>query len=162
MIIIFAGCDCSGKSTCAEELSKYRWEVEKGSVNSDFKDSIDMLKRELQEGKNVIHDRIPLIDDFVYTRIFENRDSNYISCKDEVSEILKKCTVIYFTCSNSVLERRMVVRGDKYITLSQIPQIKREYVKTFNMLDITPVIIDTTYIDKQEMINKVRRIIECI
>lgn len=156
MIIIFVGCDCTGKSTCAERIG---WRVEKGTVNSDFRTTVKMLKQEIKSGEDVIHDRIPLIDDFVYTKVFANRDSSYISCKGEVSELLKKCVVVYFNCDNTVLAARMNARGDKYITLDQIPVIKREYKRAFDTLNITPFIIDTTNKNEQEIFEDVKEII---
>lgn len=160
MIIVFAGCDCAGKSTCTGMFDKQQWRVEKGSANSDFRKAIKMLKQELKSGENVIHDRIPLIDDFVYTRVFANRESPYISYKDEVSELLKKCIIIYFDCDNDVIAARMRSRGDEYITPDQIPIIKHEYKNTFNLLGIKPYTVNTTVRRSEKIFQEVTEVIE--
>lgn len=162
MIIIFAGCDCTGKSTQTGMFDKNIWEIRKGSANSDFKRSIDTLKSDIKYNKNVIYDRIPLIDDFVYTPVFANRESSYISYKDEASELLDKCVVIYLTCDSDVLVARMRSRGDNYISPDQIPIIKKWYHEIFNMLDLRPVTIDVTNLTEEEVANEIRRITKCM
>lgn len=159
MIIVFAGCDCAGKSTCISMFDKHRWEVKKGVANSDFRDSLEVLKEEIEQGLNVIHDRIPLIDDFVYTPIFAKRESMYVSCKDEVSDLLKKCVVIYLDCDNRVLSERMKARGDEYITPDQIPEIKSRYENVLQKLGVSPHKIDTTMKNPEEVFAEIMGVI---
>lgn len=156
MIIVFAGCDCSGKSTCVNMMDKSQWVIKKGVANSDLKKVISSLDFK----KDIIYDRIPLIDDFVYSRVFSGKESDFIKSKDEIIGLLKKCTVIYFDCADDVLIQRMKSRGDKYITPDQIPQIKSEYEKTFELLNVNPTRIDTTHASKIEVLNKVIEVIE--
>lgn len=159
MIIIFAGCDCTGKSTYANMIDKSIWTLKKGSVNSDLKATIETLKEDLLFRRDVIHDRIPIIDDFVYSQIFSQRPSTLMPQVHEISVLLNYCVVIYFDCNNGEIVRRMRKRGDDYITEDQIPLIKSEYEKTFELLNVTPYRIDTTYSDPEEVLDEIMEVI---
>lgn len=160
MIVIFAGCDCAGKSTYASMMDKSIWEIKKGTANSDPVAAIDMLREELKNNENILHDRIPLIDDIVYSQVFSKKDSILVSRKDEIHDLLKQCCIIYFTCETYVIKDRLKKRGDNYITEDQIPQIKREYRKAFNFLDIHPYVIDTTTSRKEKVFKKIMEVIK--
>lgn len=159
MIIIFAGCDCTGKSTCFNLMNKSSYAAYKGSANSDPKGALFRLKYDLMLNIRAIHDRIPLIDDFVYSQIFSGKPSELMSEVNEIKRVLKKCLVFYFDCDNQIIAKRMEERGDDYISASQIPEIKIAYKKTFNLLDIKPVVIDTTHLSPEEVKEKVEEVI---
>lgn len=160
MIVIFAGCDCTGKSTYASMMDKYVWALKKGSANDDLKNTIETLEEDLLFGRNIIHDRIPIIDDFVYSQIFSQKPSILMPRVSEISELLNRCVVIYFDCNDGEIIRRLRKRGDDYITEDQIPLIKSEYEKTFELLNVTPHRINTTYADPEKIIEEITEVIE--
>lgn len=159
MIVIFAGCDCTGKSTYASMMDKSIWQLRKGSANSDPGAAITILKSDMIEYDNVLYDRIPLIDDIVYSQVFSKKDSVLVSHKDQIHNLLSQCCVIYFICENQVILDRLRKRGDEYITDDQIPEIKNEYRKTFELLDIHPHIIDTTYGSEEKIFKEIMEVI---
>lgn len=159
MVIIFVGCDCTGKSTCFNMLNKPGYEKRKGSADSDPMKALEELKRDLAENKNVIHDRIPVIDDFVYSRIFSKKPSVLDSHRDEISNLLNQCLIFYFTCDYHEILDRLADRGDEYITRDTIPIIKYEYIATIKSLGILPDTIDTSDKTPIEVLNEVLEVI---
>ena len=144
MIVIFVGCDCTGKSTYANMMDKSLWEFKKGSANSDALAAITELEHELSENKNVLYDRIPLIDDIVYSQVFSKKDSVLIPLKDKIRDLLSQCCIFYFICETHAIYTRLNERGDEYINADQVDDIKSEYRKAFELLNIHPHIMDTT------------------
>lgn len=159
MVVILVGCDCTGKSTCVDSMDKSIGKFCKGSANVDLTMAIMNLESDLIKQGLVIHDRIPLIDDIVYSQVFSHRPSRLMNRVIEISELLEKCIVIYFDCDNEEIARRMRERGDHYVEENQIPEIKEEYEKTFEILGINPIRIDTTHKTPEVVYDEVMEVI---
>lgn len=159
MVVIFAGCDCAGKSTCFNLIDKSIWTKKKGVASSNLSADIETLKSEVESGSYVMYDRNPVLDDFVYSQIFSHKDSELMDKIPEVSDLLRKCIIIYFDCDDGEIIRRMRKRGDEYVEESQIPEIKAEYEKVFKLLNIEPNRISTTYRDPYDVAEDVEDII---
>lgn len=146
MIVALIGCDGTGKSTCFNKLDKslgtfvkgvqLKGNMSKWLINMDYMAHSDHL---------YIFDRIQIIDDFVYSPIFnKGKPSDLMSILDEIRRIAKKCKFIYFTCPGEELIKRLEVRGDEYVSKEDIITILRNYEETFKLLKITPAqVIDT-------------------
>lgn len=159
MVVIFAGCDCAGKSTCFNLIDKSIWTKKKGVASANLKADIETLRSEVESGSYVMYDRNPVLDDFVYSQIFSHKDSELMDRIPEVSDLLRKCIIIYFDCDDGEIIRRMRKRGDEYVEESQISEIKAEYEKVFNLLNIEPSRISTTYRDPYDVAEDVEDII---
>lgn len=160
MVVIFAGCDCTGKSTYASMMDKGIWKIKKGTVNNDLRAAIDELETSIKNNDNILYDRIPLIDDIVYSRVFSKKDSVLIEEKDRIHNLLSHCCIIYFMCDTYIIKERLRKRGDKYIIESQIPEIKKGYRKAFSLLDIHPHTVDTTRSRKETILKHIMGVIK--
>lgn len=152
MKIIIVGPDSAGKSTLVEELKGNKlfkkYDFEKGlyeTVGKNPLKSVDIIRED--ERKNVIYDRWPIIDDFVYSKIIDGKDS--VLSKEihveHIKEVLDNIRVVYVSASLDELQERLTTRGDEYINLSQLNDIMAEYEKVFKLLKIEPIRIDTTF-----------------
>lgn len=159
MVVILEGCDCAGKSTCFDMMDKSSGRFEKGVAGADMEFARANLEMDLLLDLYVVHDRHPLIDDLVYSQVFTHEQSKYIDRLDEISKLINQCLIIYFECDDNVIAQRMAARGDDYVTKSQIPEIKSEYERVFELLKVNPMRVDTTNADPETVFNKVMEVI---
>lgn len=166
MVVILAGCDGTGKSTCFNKLKK--------SMDADFikesytKNIAEKTARALftasitSNDRLTIYDRATLLDDLVYDPVMINQESQLIPSLgvDFISETLNKCMIIYFDLDDFVLTERLQQRGDDYIKAHQINKIKHSYDRVFEKLDINRVYLDTTNLSVDEVYRKVKGFIE--
>ena len=166
MVVILAGCDGTGKSTCFDKLRK--------SIDADFlKESYtsDILEKKAKalftgsktmSDRLTIYDRATILDDLVYDPVMLNQQSQLINVlgKKLISVILNRCMIIYFDLDNSALAERLQYRGDDYITSDKIKDIKNSYDKVFEDLDVNRIYLDVTNLSRDEVYNEVRRIID--
>lgn len=160
MVIIFAGCDCSGKSTCFNKMDKSSGRFEKGVATENLEFAIANLKTDVLFNLFVVYDRHPIIDDIVYSQVFSHKESKLVSKIEDLSALLSHCCVIYFDCDNNIIANRMKERGDEYVTESQIPEIKDEYEKAFKLLKLNPHRVDTSNANPDEVYKQVMEVIE--
>lgn len=162
MIVILAGCDCSGKSTCFNKIDKSLGTFIKGVQMERFDTQfLSDLKQRAESDHLYIYDRSPIIDDFVYKPLFTGNMSDLFWMLDDVKDIIKKCTVLYFTCPQFVLEDRMRRRGDEYVNPKDIETIIKNYAVTFEILGLTPIKIPTDRLNTEQTLKKVMGVIEC-
>lgn len=167
MIYILAGADCTGKSTCFEELRRYLGNQAlfiKESCTDSTIEKIARLERAKELAKSerlVIYDRATVLDDFIYNPIFAQAPSVFTTrdIEAEVTEFLRTVKIIYFTCTDTVLADRMFERGDEYVTFSDVTNIKQNYQDFFKKAGIVPYTIDTTTDTCASVAAKVMRIV---
>lgn len=154
MVVLCVGPDCAGKTTMIKKLVES--EQAKGfpitlhKANPpfdeyDYDGFVEGLREQLDEGENVIWDRVPLIDDFVYSHVMDEKPSYYeISGKQqEIGDLLRRCVVIYIYAAPEVLIKRSRVRAgenDKYrgqwLDADKLRAICEEYEAQFAELGI--------------------------
>ena len=166
MVVILAGCDGTGKSTCFDKLRK--------SLDADFikesytKSFFEKKARAFYTASRVgddrllIYDRATILDDLVYDPVMINQPSRLIDTmgKGLISDILNKCLIIYFDLDDVVLTDRLELRGDDYIEAHHINKIKHSYDKVFEIFDVNREYLDTTGLSREEVFNKVKEIIK--
>lgn len=162
MIIALVGCDCSGKSTCFNKIDKSIGTFVKGvqikGINVQY---LSELKQKAESDDLYIFDRIPIMDDFVYSPIFnKGAMSDLFWLLDDVREIAQKCTFIYFKCPVGEITRRMASRGDEYVSIKNIDSILINYAVTFEILKVKPVIVSTYRLNEEQTLEKVMEVIK--
>lgn len=154
MVVIFAGPDGSGKSTCFEMLRG------DGVLNASFIKGTRVTGRrnkmiraqflisKIPENDLVIYDRATLLDDLVYSKIIDHTPSPMLEIMGYEVYNLRDCLIIYFTADDDILAKRLTERGDEYIKVEDIPVIKEGYNSVFDELGLEPVIIDTSHLSE--------------
>jgi len=162
MIVALIGCDCSGKSTCFNKMNKSLGTFIKGrqidKIGAQYLRDIEGMA---DSDDLYIFDRIPIIDDFVYSPVFARKQSDLILDLQHVKRVAEKCIFIYFKCSVETLKSRMISRGDEYVKPEQIDEIIRSYNITFDILNIEPEIISTEENNEDQVVEKVMEVLRC-
>lgn len=163
MVVLVVGPDCAGKTNMVTKLSEDKSlsvvKVSPPFAEKDYDDVLDELEGQLKMGEDVVWDRIPLIDDFVYSHAVDRRMSYYEASGQlaRVKRLLRRCVIIHVKAKpNILLERAKVREGecDKYVgkelRQEQLKAISREYEKVFEALDVMSCAyeIDTSYISE--------------
>jgi len=169
MVVILAGCDGTGKSTCFDKLRK--------SMNANFiKESYtndDLVKfvriqytsAIARESDLTIYDRATILDDIVYSQVMANRYPSWLPEQgtrdyNQLIYTLDNCLIVYFNLDDAELQRRLDQRGDEYITPNQVNKIKYWYNRVFGLLGLTCKEIDVTGLSEDQVYYKVKEIIE--
>ncbi len=162
MIVALVGCDCSGKSTCFDKIDRSTGTFIKGTQMKKIDSAyLSELKSKALSDDLYIFDRIQIIDDFVYSPIFnKGMMSDLFWMLDEVKEIAKECMFIYFKCPTNEIIRRMEQRGDEYINADNVDSILINYAATFELLKIKPTVVSTYQHSADQTFNKVMEVIE--
>lgn len=163
MVIILVGCDCTGKSTCFDQMNNGTGQFIKGQPTDDMKKQVEYMRELVDSNEKIVFDRVPIIDDIVYKPVFAKKDSDLLHNEDmlnDVRQILKKCCVLYFTCDTEIIAERLNSRGDELVTVDQLDEIKRNYKEAFQILDMTPYSVDTGDKTPEEVYKYVEGIID--
>ena len=167
MAIILEGVDCSGKTTFAEKLAeKTGFEIAKGSsfetsklgAAGMYKFMSDLLKR-----KDVIIDRLYL------SNLIYGAKYNYPMMTRGQYAILSDMTnsfslVVYLHAPVSVIQYRMLKRGDDMIEIDDIEDILNRYNEALygEFRPRTVLSIDTSLIDIDKATNMVKELYNVI
>lgn len=167
MAIILEGVDCSGKTTFAEKLAeKTGFEIVKGSsfetsklgAAGMYKFMSDLLKR-----KDIIIDRLYL------SNLIYGAKYNYPMMTRRQYAILSDMTnsfslVVYLHAPVSVIQYRMLKRGDDMIEIDDIEDILNRYNEALygEFRPRTVLSIDTSLIDIDKATNMVKELYNVI
>lgn len=142
MLIVLEGCDGTGKTTLAYNLSKMlSAEIIHCTTDTPntvwfFNDIVEMAKT-----KNIIADRF-CYGQFVYQDP-EKRQLNKTDLYNlELHMLNTGAKVIYVDCAEDVLAERLNARGE--ITMRPIREIKDNYLKVFSDSLLNIAVVDTT------------------
>lgn len=166
MVIILAGADGTGKSTCFEELKKRLPQaifIKETHTTSAFEKmhNARQLEEYIHSPELVIYDRAMLLDDLVYSRVIDHEPSVF---DDTVLTYnLLQCRIIYFTCNTDVLAKRLNDRGDEFINSDQLEDIVKRYNDVFREYNLSHAVypVDTTSRQPDIIANLVEAIITC-
>lgn len=154
MVVLCVGPDCAGKTTMikklveAERAKGFQLRLHKVSPpfsEYDYDSFIERLREQLDDGEYVVWDRVPLIDDFVYSHTLDNKSSYYeISNKQqEVAALLRRCVIVYIHAMPEVLidrARERAGENDKYLgqelSAEKLQDICDEYEEQFRALGV--------------------------
>lgn len=166
MVIICVGPDCAGKTSMVKELvAQNAAQLEQYKVSPPFTEEVyDYAIATLEEQlgnteKDVVWDRIPIIDDLVYSHAMDERVSYYeVSGQlKKISALLRRCMIVYIYAEPETLIERARVRAgenDKYLeqelSADNLEKIQMEYARVFGTLDIEACVydVDTTHMSK--------------
>ncbi len=168
MIFLITGCDCSGKSSCFVKLKDFfkNYYVFEKKYKKELKYKIkagkDLYKLYL-ENKDVIGERVPYLEDLVYSKILEGKNSFFEKKIDKYLNELCNYQIIYFTAETEELKRRLKNRGDEFINEDELDGIKKEYDNYLKMISKKNKnnihIIDTTNLSEGETFEKTKNLI---
>lgn len=165
MIIILEGCDCVGKTTFAEMLSKKTgYEIVKGSsfeISELGADGMFNHMMELLDRDNIIIDRF-FYSNLVYGKIYNYPMMSLSQYMDLTNKLNKKALVLYLQASPHVIAERMAVRGDDMIKADSIGTILHTYIQEINGIFMPKLMlsIDTTMSNFDYLTNMVKGVIE--
>lgn len=157
MRIYLDGCDGTGKSTLADELSK-EFNLDKFCLTKDSEKSVSRYL-EIRQIDNTIFDRT-FLSEIVYPKVFGRKEW----MTDYDKEILlyhylkldPDDVFIILTAENEDIKKRILSRGDEYPEiLDNISKINKKYVELAFKYHIQ--IIDTSVMDLKEIIQIIRR-----
>lgn len=166
MVIICVGPDCAGKTSMVEELvAQNGAQLRKCKISPPFTEErydnvVSRLEEQLGDAEtDFVWDRIPLIDDLVYSHVMDARDSYYESSGQmkKITALLRQCMIVYIYAEPAVLIERAEIRdgeNDKYmgreLLAGNLYTISEEYARLFRELDIEASVygIDTTHMSQ--------------
>ena len=166
MVIILAGCDGTGKSTCFKLLKE---QMPGNFIKESYTDDVhvkhiraEFLISKLNDKDLTVYDRATILDDLVYEYVMNNNRSYLYNLLGvpTIKEALRKSLIIYFELDEETLKNRLEIRKDDYIKAYQINKIKRFYEETFKNLNLNIRRLNVTGLSPEQVYNKVRRIIE--
>lgn len=141
--IIIVGPDCTGKSTLANLLStNLSRPLKKGTYNIKNKEEWSLRSLKI---KDVILDRIPLIDEIVYSRAMDQFST--ITLTEKHLQLLHDSVIIYINLPTEKIVDRILDRGDLFLEQSGIDvesfidRLKLEYDTFFKNYNIKPIIL---------------------
>lgn len=141
--IIIVGPDCTGKSTLANLLStNLSRPLKKGTYNIRKKEEWSLRSLKV---KDVILDRIPLIDEIVYSRAMDQFST--ISITEKHLQLLRDSVIIYLNLSTKTIVDRIHDRGDLFLEQSGIniekfiERLKLEYYTFFKNYNLKPIVL---------------------
>jgi len=135
-MIILEWIDLGWKTTFSEKLAKISNTESLDNPykpgEPDFKENtINYYHKVLdwKYGENIICDRL-----WISQLIYWKYKRNEIMSEDQITDFIDKsnkvnATFIFFLPSDEELERRFNIRGDEYVTLEEIKELKKEYIQ---------------------------------
>lgn len=140
MVYIFIGPDGSGKTTQAKRFASFKDVLlNKGTASKAMDPAmwIRKIERECEnEGHTYVYDRIPIIDDLVYSQILFNSPSPFEDYLSFIRVVLSKCTIFFLTAPIQVLAERIKKRGDDFVSENQLPEIVKRYEDVIDLLNL--------------------------
>lgn len=166
MVYIVVGVDGTGKTSSVQLLKQYckqsRCPIH--FIKESYTDSkvtkhkrVQRIRELTNLGYDVVFDRATLVDDLVYNQVVANKNPDVLP--DVAAFALNDCTVIYLECDDAVLKERLADRGDEYISVADIPRLKKAYKRLFANCGINPYYIDTTELSPEEVAEQLKGII---
>jgi len=155
MIITVAGCDGTGKTTICNNLSKRIncniTHFDKPKNLMDGKNQYFNFLKTIDKNDNIICDRFH-DGEHVYAPLYRNYESDYLP---ELEVELRKhpFLLVYVKANKSIIEKRLLERGEDYIKLSDINKISRLYNKFLLKQSLPYIIIDTSTIDLKDNVD---------
>lgn len=157
MIFVCIGPDCAGKSSMVKnaaahfkmDIKNFSYPLTDTTKRRSTENFLDIVE---QEG-NVIYDRLPLIDDKIYSSILDGVPPYREDFTEAELNALGKAHIFYITASKDVLVSRLKERGDEYITEKDLDDILNAYEDKLNELlfkGIYPEIVDTSKLSLSE------------
>jgi thymidylate kinase len=168
---VFGGCDGSGKSTIIEALKSHypatyikepsldaTINILKETTNPHTK--VDLFtndRKQIYKTKfegTVISDR-----SFICNMVYQSLELPYTPIKSLYYIFRLQRTiplpnqVFYVTANPTIIEKRLTSRNEP-LTLDQIKAIQQRYLTTLQLLDIEPIIIDTSYLTIDQCVMK--------
>lgn len=165
MVIICVGPDCAGKTSMVKELVAQNaavltsYKVSPPFTEERYDDVITTLEQQLDSLTDTVWDRIPVIDDLVYTHVMDGRNSYYETSGQlkKIAALLRQCMILYIYAEPDILIERAKERAgenDKYmgqeLSVDKLEAIHDEYMALFSGIDIQQCVygIDTTHMSK--------------
>lgn len=165
MVIICVGPDCAGKTSMVKELVAQNatmltsYKVSPPFTEERYDDVITTLEQQLDSITDTVWDRIPLIDDLVYSHVMDARDSYYETSGQlkKIAALLRQCMIIYIYAEPATLIERAQARAgenDKYLgrelLAGNLYTISEEYERLFSELGVESSVygIDTTHMSQ--------------
>lgn len=165
MVIICVGPDCAGKTSMVKELVAQNatvltsHKVSPPFTEERYDDVITTLEQQLNSITDTVWDRIPLIDDLVYSHVMDARDSYYETSGQmkKIAALLRQCMIIYIYAEPATLIERAQARAgenDKYqgreLLAGNLYTISEEYERLFGELGVESSVygIDTTHMSQ--------------
>ena len=166
MVVILAGCDGTGKSTCFNRL---RESISANFIKESYVSSFEKRRiralftsSKITDGDLTIYDRATILDDLVYDPVMTNRESSLITAfgGGVISCLLNRCLIIYLDLDDCELTKRLESRGDDYVSAHQINKIKNSYKTIFERYNICHERVDVTGLSEDDVYNTVKGIID--
>lgn len=159
-LLAVCGSDCSGKTTLINRLQEsLNWEVVKGSsfeLSSCSNEELYQKFEEMTHFENVIFDRFiycnevyaPLYKDFALLTDDQRREIE--------SKISNRVIIIYLEAEMDTLIERMNLRGDDYVTVDKLAEIKEKYNESISKIKNVEVLkFNTTYKSTDSIVNDI-------
>lgn len=165
MVVILAGCDGTGKSTC---FNKLKQSVDANFIKESYTKDVEAKRlralftaSKINDNDLTIYDRATVLDDLVYDPVIANQESMLVPMmgKGSLNLFLFGCLIIYFDLDDYEITRRLEKRKDDYITVHQVNKIKNSYQKVFNDFNLDPVKINVTGLSEDQVYEVVKEVI---
>ena len=182
-IVCLCGADASGKSTIIHHLKEqypatYIREPSNPFIIDEIKicDNIYKKIRLFAQDRKLIYNELntttsTIISDrsFLCSMAYQSLEFpneipitalHYIyKCNQDVPH---PNVVIYTTATPDVINRRLKARGEPTLSTKYIHDVQSRYQLVFKLLDINPIIIDTTYSSINDNVSKVLSILPAL
>lgn len=159
MTIIVVGCDCTGKTTLIDRISKkFGIEVLRGS---SFELTANKTNEELYNTfmnlttvRNVIFDRF-MYCNYVYAPLYEDysRLTKYQIGLIE-SQMVNDTVVIHLTADKETIMERFNTRGEEYVTEDKIQTILDSYDEILKDSKLKVIKFNTTELSVDDIMEK--------
>lgn len=131
MVFCITGCDCVGKTTCIKALQKelegftFFFPKAYNKTVEDKRLAGKVLKELFLEGKNVVTERVPYLEDVIYNKLLSGKES-YFKDSPLLNE-LDNYYIIYLFASTDELKSRLELRGDEFVSEKDFDYILNKY-----------------------------------
>lgn len=160
MKILLEGCDCSGKSSIAAQLSDLlELPLRERIVRVGPNKAITAHMNDIAGAPEIL-DRSYFISDYVYEPLVTGKDSVFASCRSRMEfHTMKNCLVVYVKCSSKTILERYRVRGDEDQTIETILLARERYEKFFKTTKMPFITINTDGMEALTAAEKICQII---
>lgn len=130
MIVVFAGCDKTGKTTLIKALHK--------ATNYKY----------------------PILDRFTDSSIvygkYRNRKLDYSKYYEIEKYLLEEVLLVYVTAENKDIKERIIKEKEKDITWNEIQDVKSEYINYIVNTFFNYIVINTSMYSKKECVKQIK------